>query len=135
MREESVTKQLPLERRENQPSNQKKKNLYSSFQIQLTPFTGKKGFSPQPLHKEGGVGGQQRRTKQKLTHLFPSHLSPGTQQTGPFPDTLSQLQVGDLSCCTTSWGLISNTISLERAWPYLLQSSCCGLLSARSKES
>lgn len=49
------------------PTNQKKKNLYRRFQIQLTDFTGKNSFSPQPLHKEGVVGGQQRRTKQELS--------------------------------------------------------------------
>lgn len=65
--EELVTKQFPLKRGKNQPT--KKKNLYRHFQIQLTDFTGKNSFSPQPLHKEGVVGGQQRRTKQELIHL------------------------------------------------------------------
>lgn len=115
------------------PTNQKKKNLYSNFQIHLICFTGKNSFSPHPLHKEGGVGGQQRRTRQKLIHFHHTWALVHSRQV-PSPTRCPSCR-WDLACCTTSWGLISNTISLESACPYLLQSSCCGLLSARSKES
>lgn len=66
------------------------------------------------------MGAQQRRkSRSSSIYITPE---PGPQQTGsPVPAA-----GGRALCCTTSWGLISSTISLQRACPCPLHSSCCG---------
>lgn len=119
---------------EGEKNNQPKKNLYSNFQIQHTYFTGKNRFSPQPLHKEGVVAGQQRRTKQKLIHLHHTWALAHSRQL-PSPTHCPSCRWETLPVAQHPGNQSPNTISLENACPYLLQSSCCGLLSSRSKES